>query len=256
MSDRLRRTTQLILLTVILIAAPLVLFSLAYLAPSYSRDSLAPPTATPIVQPPTSSLDFQVKDILDRLPLGQITYNPPTEMTVGESEMIAVRISHNINEDLSRGLQGRGTPVTETIPVHTFMKVQLRGGDAKEEDFKITKMNDEEQAVTESSFTQWTWTVLPIKSGEQTLHLTITYVAKIGSFTATKGHPSVIKSINVKVNPIYSLREFIGNYWQWVLTSLAIPVVVWIKKIFLDKKGGQEDKTLGDKASSRKRRRR
>ena len=163
-----------------------------------------------------SDLPEIVKDELEKLSLGQILFNPSEEMQFGAKERVEVRIAKTITEDLTKGLKGRGVPQIEKIKVGTFMKVRLTG-----DNFDIKAISHEEQLVEGEGFTHWDWDVVPLKSGTQSLLLTVTVRIKIPDYgEEKKDHPVFEKQIKVKVNLIYSTKHFTKSYWQWIVGTI------------------------------------
>lgn len=130
--------------------------------------AVPPPAATP---PPAHLSQKYVDEIIENLPLGKILCNPPEEMRVGETELVEVRITQNMTEDLTRELEGRGVPriETEKIKVSTEMEVYLTG-----DNFDIKLRPDIRRLILGSDkYTCWKFKVTPLTSGIQTLDLTV-----------------------------------------------------------------------------------
>jgi len=164
-----------------------------------------------------------LREELDKLPLGKILFNPPTVMKVGKVERVEVRIAQNLEEDLTYALKGRGVPHIESVPVGSFMSVRLSG-----DDFEILPLNAEQQIITENTFTQWAWDVRPLKSGQRSLHLSVTVrviIPDVGE--EAKDHPVIDRVINVKINPIYSAGKLLQSQWKWLATTTIIPLILW-----------------------------
>ena len=148
-------------------------------------------------------------------------------MNVGVKERIEVRITQNTTEDLTKGLKGRGVPQIEKIKVGTFMKVRLTG-----DNFDIKPLSHEEQVVGHEEFTQWSWDVIPSKSGIQELSLIVTVRILIPGQDEQNIDCKVMdKRISVEVNPIYTIKSFIESYWQWIIGVCIIPIIPIILKL-------------------------
>jgi hypothetical protein len=189
--------------------------------PKLAKKPAEPPALSPL-QPDFSKI---VGDELKRLSLGRILFNPSKEMKVGIMERVEVRIAKTISEDLSARLRGRGVPQIEEIRVGTFMKVRLTGNN-----FDIKSLSHEDQPVTGEGFTQWDWDVVPLKSGNQSLLLSVTVRIKIpNDGEETKDYPVFEREIKVKVNLIYSTKNFIKSYWQWIVSAIiASGIIGWV----------------------------
>lgn len=176
-----------------------------------------------LLAPAPPELSEIVENELKKLSPGQILFNVPQEMKVGIKERVEVRITKTITEDLPKGLKGRGLPQIEGIMVNTLMGVRLN----KDDNFYINALSHEEQIVAGEGFTQWDWDVTPLESGIQSLLLTVTVRIKIPNFDEEKkDYPVFERQIKVKVNPIYSIKKFINNYWQWIIGTIISSGVI------------------------------
>lgn len=144
-----------------------------------------------------SDLNRIINEEIKQLSIGQILFNPPEEMTEHIKDRIEMRISQNINEDLTEGLKGRGIPQIEQVRVSTVMTAKLSG-----DDFKIKPLSDMEQPVLASGYTQWEWDVTPLKAGRKILQLSVAASINVDTFgEKKKSLPVMEKEIYVKVNP-------------------------------------------------------
>ena len=152
-------------------------------------------------------------------------------MKVGIPEIVEARISKDLKADLETSLKGRGVPKTERQIISELMKVQLSGGD---DDFHIKQLNETEQLVAATGFTEWAWRVTPKSSGTRKLYLHVTLIIQTSSGEKKKDHPAEIREIVVQVNPAYSIKSFISEHWKWIVTVLILPTIGWVlKKYFL-----------------------
>lgn len=183
-----------------------------------------PATALPATLEPTRapSPAELIQAEFTRMARGRILYNPPAEMTLGELERIEVRISQNVTEELTAGLEGQGEPRIEQIPVSSFMKVRLLG-----DNFAITPLSSEEQVVLGDTYSEWAWDVTPEKAGEQRLTLIVTARVKLAGFSDEQKDLDVIeRQIAVQVNPGYAMRNFVNSNLNWIMTAIILPILV------------------------------
>lgn len=167
------------------------------------------------------------KEII-KLTFGQVLFNIPKLMKTGKKERIEVRISKDLNTDITKKLKGKGTPEIEISKVGEFMKVRLSG-----DHFKINELNEEEQIVAEDTYTEWAWDVVPLKSKIQVLHFHVTIRLKIEGTEEKRDYPVIDKEVYVKVSPVYSTKTFVVNNWKWILTALLLPLAGWIVRMVL-----------------------
>lgn len=168
-----------------------------------------------------------IEEQIKNLKQGQILFNPPKQMKVGVKEIVEVRISKEINENIANGLKGRGVPQVEQIKVGTFMKAHLDG-----DNFEIKlRSNGEEQPVANEGITPWEWDVTPQKAGSQTLLLTVTVRLKLpNGKEESLDYPVFRRPIDVMVDPVFTIKDFIVKNWKWIISTLIIPLVGWVAK--------------------------
>lgn len=154
------------------------------------------------------SLNKILKKEIENLSFGKIVYNPPKEMTEFVGEIIEARISHNVNKELTKGLEGRGIPLEESIKVSTIMTARLSG-----DTFNILYLSDKEQIVPPEEYTaEWEWEVIPQKAGYRKLYLSVSVVLDMPEFGEKKiSLPVMKKKIHVKVNPDKTRETNLGD---------------------------------------------
>ncbi|KAF5413666.1 MAG: hypothetical protein C5S49_08060 [Candidatus Methanogaster sp.] len=189
------------------------------------------PVETPIATPaetPTATLQELIDEALIELHTGNILFNPPKEMEVDDTELVEVRITQNITENLTEGLEGCGDPLINETKVSTSMIVRLTG-----KNFKIAPQNGAEQLIESDKYTEWRFYVTPSKSGIQTLHLTYYIIISIPGYDDKKKQYEVGDwEINVKVTPY----GFLKSNWQFIVGTLLGIVSLIIAVIAIRKK--------------------
>lgn len=171
----------------------------------------------------------KINEEIEQLSIGQMVFNPPEEMTAYITERIELRISQNINEDLTQGLKGRGVPQAEQIPVSTVMTAKLSG-----DTFDIKLHGEKEQPVLPGDYAEWEWDVAPQKAGLRKLQLSVSASINVDNFgEKKKSFPVVEKVIHVKVNPERRLSGFLKKDLPWIvgLVGGLIAIVVGLIKI-------------------------
>ena len=161
-----------------------------------------------------------LQEELNRLPIGKIVFNPPEVMKLGIKDRIEARITKDLQENILASLKGRGIPQSEQLKISELMKVRLSG-----DDFNIIALNEEEQIIARTGFTEWAWDVTPKKSGKKILHLHVTLRIRLPFGEERKDHPVLDREIVVEVNPAYSVKIFLVSYWKWIVTALILPFI-------------------------------
>ncbi len=171
------------------------------------------------MDPFTTYLEL-IDKALKELPIGKILFNPPEEMKACDTELVEVRITQNITEDLTKGLEGRGKAEIRETKVSPYMKVRLTGSA-----FKIVPEISEPQIIESDKYTEWQFHVTPLKSGIQTLRLTYYVIINIAGYDdKQKAYKVGDWKVNVKVNSMY----FLKCYWQFIVGTLIAIVTLII----------------------------
>jgi hypothetical protein len=206
----------------------LSLFAAAYL--SYQRYGFHPyshagPLHTDSHDPASAALE----EAVNRLKEGRIAFDVPREMKEQKQERVEVRIARGVTVEVEQRLKEkmRSTAQVEEIKVADFMIVELKDADGST--FTITPLTQDRQSVAGHGYTNWVWIVTPLRSGQQSLYLSV------GTrFQLPYGHeevrfvPIYQKDIIVRVDRIYETKHFLFSNWQWLSTTLAIPIIVFL----------------------------
>lgn len=168
--------------------------------------------------------------------VGIMAYSTPEQMVVGKSYTIKLRISKEKNKvQLISG--DRNIPINdvdvdskvviESIRVEPIMSANLMSEDGK---FIITSLSTETQNIEERGYTEWGWRITPLKSGENFLKLVVKVriINENGDFY--KDITVFDKNIEVKSNVAFNIKTWLSNYWQWLITTIIIPFIVWFYK--------------------------
>jgi len=107
---------------------------------------------------------------------------------------------------------------------------------SEDESFNITPLNTENQILEDESYTEWGWVVSPLESGKHYLKLIIKIKIEIEGESSYKDIVVFDKNIEVKSNLKYGIKSWFSSYWQWLLSSIIIPLVIFLYKKRKDKK--------------------
>lgn len=149
---------------------------------------------------------------------GQLLISAPREMRVGVTEPFVLRIAAaNQNDGILSDLPTGGQTSTATLHVTPKMRATLAGTG-----FTIQSTSQEEQLIGGGTFTEWSWQVTPTESGNRELVANV-YV-ELGD--QVKGIPKRWP-VHVSANPGRSVSQFLKSNWQWLSSTLLIPLVLF-----------------------------
>jgi pSer/pThr/pTyr-binding forkhead associated (FHA) protein len=162
---------------------------------------------------------------------GRLLFNPPDTMRQGAAKRVEVAIARSLNLDhvLRDRLRGPGEPQIETISTSPFMAVRLTGIAFSVS--RLTPVETEEQLVAPTA--RWEFDVLPLRSGEHQLLLSVTLrIPFAGRSDERIAVPVLERTIKVRVDPVYGGKQFVGKNWQWIAaTSVGLggAITAWVK---------------------------
>ena len=171
---------------------------------------------------------------LDKLVKGKIAYKVSDTMNVGKNYNATVIITKAMNDSILFENFHQGNFQKEEIKVSTRVKVVLI--DPTEKNFDITPLNTVEQLVDDSTNTVWKWNIIPKQGGDNVLVLRVTVKVLDQLGENYKDIRVFEKTIKVYTPILTRLKQFIGNYWQWLSTVIVIPLGIWGYKIFSNRR--------------------
>ncbi len=161
---------------------------------------------------------------------GRIAFNPPSRMRQGEVERVEVGIARSPEQDneLLRGLLGRGPVQLDDIETSPFMAVELRG-----DGFRVTALNpteNSEQLLRPTA--RWAFDVLPERSGARKLQVSVALRVPLpGRGDERISVPVLERQVVVEVDARYVSEQFLRRNWQWLFATgagLAGAITAWM----------------------------
>lgn len=170
---------------------------------------------------------------------GVIAYSVPSEMMVGKRYPIKVRISKEKTEEAKTTLvigersiaindvELDSKVTIENIRVEETMTAQLMSENSS---FEITSLSTETQNIEDKGYTEWSWVVVPLKSGNSYLKMIVKVKIRNGGQVSYKDIVVFDKNIKVKTNVSAGVQGWLSQYWQWLLTTIIIPLAIFFYK--------------------------
>ena len=161
-----------------------------------------------------------------QLLLGQVAYNTPPSPKVDDMFTVQLLLdSRKTVDELKKSLTARGTPMGARVQLSDRMQATLTGAH-----FDIVPNDPPAQAVGSQRTVQWTWEVVPETDGVLTLYLTLSAVINVEGEPVPMVVQKFKKEIVVQVTDGQRLSRLVGNHWEWLLTTLAIPIGAWARR--------------------------
>jgi len=193
------------------------------------------PKPSHIEKPPLKIIEVKNTKVIKNntnLSEGRIVYKIPNIMKIRSTYKVFVRISKSkstlsIYDSLSGEVKTSILPVTETMEAKL---IDLSPKDNK--CFDIEEQNDGVQLVENGdTYTEWSWGVTPIRLINSKLEIVIS-VIRDGNKKDIVYEDTVEVEKDIKEQILFFLKK----YWQVLMTSIAIPFLVWFYKSRKEKK--------------------
>jgi hypothetical protein len=173
-------------------------------------------------------------------PRGLIAYSVPSEMEVDEDYLVKVRISKQ-NDKTVLLVGDREIPISdnldsvkiESITISPIMSASLL---SSKKDFEITPLSTDIQNIDDEGYTEWAWSVSPLKGGENNLKLNVKIRIKEDGNDYYKDITVFERKIKVKSNLGSSIKDFIVKNWEWFMGVIFIPLFQWLWLLWKRKK--------------------
>jgi hypothetical protein len=165
------------------------------------------------------------RDQLEKMAGARVVFDAPERMRAGIKEKIQARVPDELADDFTKTLKESGITDADEIMAGSSIRARLSG-----DGFDITPLNDEERMLQGEGPVPWIWDVTPLRSGPQSLLLTVTVSTKVpGSDSEERRElPVFTKTVTVDSSPVYSAVRFVKG-WVWLApVFIAILLLVWL----------------------------
>ena len=180
---------------------------------------------------PTSEVDRK----LDALPLGNIAFNTPETIPLGDAATIELLVSmKEAEEELRQQVHGIGGIETAHVQLSDQMEAKVAGLG-----FRIEPITPERQAVSHTQETRWRWQIEPTKSDTLELNLTLSALIKIDGESSARAIRTFEKTIVVKVPFGQRVVTAMSNNIELLTSVVLIPIAGGTWRYFRKRKRGK-----------------
>jgi hypothetical protein len=168
-----------------------------------------------------------VDQVLEQLSKANLAFVMPGEANVKSKIRAQLLISFDLlAEDLARELRIEGEEFTGEVLVSRVVLAKLTAPA-----FTVDPITPERQAVSQTATTEWLWHLTPTATGTHEVFLTITAFVYVDEDNFVERHIRTFeKVIIVEVEPQQVLLDWLAQYWQWLFTTLLIPLFLYLRK--------------------------
>lgn len=195
-------------------------------APAPSPRPTPPPSPTPTT--PGNAFET-LRTFIDQMQSAAgLLKAEPSRIELGERVNVTLTISPSTSttELLQRLQTGSAAVDAREAKIAPRMRAQLivPGGTA------VAAVGSEERAVHDVEDTIWQWTVTPVEEGELPISARLTAPLMIDGKETPYDVRTFEATVLVNVTAAMRIRGFVANNWQWLWTTIVIPVFIWWRK--------------------------
>lgn len=166
----------------------------------------------------------QLSDPFQEMTWGNIVFNVPDSMKLNESKGIHLILSETQSvENFEKQIQEQGRLQKRRIQISNIMVAELKGGG-----FQIDPITEPLQIINKWGINEWRWEITALKPGSRKLYLTMTAIITIDGQERPHTIKSLQETIEIHVTWQQRVSAFVGKNWQWLWTSILIPLIGWI----------------------------
>ncbi len=185
-------------------------------------------------EPQYNAKQFEISRLFDELPRGIFIFSCPKDMTVGVSEKCKARIVSKTYlsafEKRLRERIGEEFGELELQYISSIINVKLVSESfLSQKAFDIKPKEDGgDQLVVDKDFTSWEWDVTPQESGTKRLKFIVSVIIQVDGYQKLppKRYEENEVEIAVKVNPVFSLSNFLRENRRYLVTLIFIGLVL------------------------------
>lgn len=187
-------------------------------------------TTTSVHASPTRDLPKVIVNKPDRvmaqLYTAPMVFSMPDKVNIKDTFKVQLLIdpSKGLTE-LLNSLTVEGTKAGSNIKIAKVVIVNLSAAD-----FDIERITPAEQAVAETEPTEWLWSLRAKSAGKHSVTLSVTAVIKINGKETTYHIKTVDRAVEIEVTPHQIIASWFDKYWQWLFTTILLPIGIWIYK--------------------------
>jgi hypothetical protein len=164
--------------------------------------------------------------ILETLDLGNVAFNAPKTMHIGDTAVIQLMLGLETPiDELKSMIESLGDKEGAQIRVADRMEARLSGPN-----FAITAITPEIQVVSRRNITEWKWEIEPKADGYHHLHLTLSALLSVYGVSTPRAIRTFDEVIEVKVEWHQQVGSFFEKNWQWLWAAVLVPVIGWLWK--------------------------
>lgn len=183
------------------------------------------------VPKPLPKQDSILQTVTSQLYKASAVFTVPNKANINEDIKAQLIIDPNKTiDELKKSVTGQ-IQSAETIKVSKIVIAKIEAPD-----FIVTNLTTNEQALSDTDKTEWLWSLRPKTPGLHEINLTITAEITIDSKFSKYHIRTFDKQVMIEITPLQIVESWWSKYWQWVMSTLILPLAAFIYKKHTSKK--------------------
>ena len=173
---------------------------------------------------PNRNLEKKTDSVLSQLiEQVNVVFKIPDQTQLGD------KIKAQLLVDLEKSIEelDQANPIKGAKIVGTFKTSRVITAKLITPDFIVTAVEPEEQVLVPGQTATWNWHLTPKDSGVYDVTLTIDAKVEINSREKTSHIKTFERTVQVTVTPMQIILAFISENWQWLWSTLLVPMFLW-----------------------------
>ena len=192
--------------------------------PATAAQQAQKPAGNQVVAVTTKNAFDVIDEQLKKMSFGNIAFNTPKTINIDSTKTIQLKLDLKKSiDELKNTINSQEEKAGAQIKVSNQMEARLTG-----QNFSITPLTPETQAISSNETTEWMWRVKPTAEGNQDLNLTLSAILDVNGKAIPRKVEVFVKVIEVKVTAYQKMQIFVGKNWQWLWATLVIPIAGWL----------------------------
>jgi hypothetical protein len=198
-----------------------------------AKPDVQPPVTTAATPTPTPTpVGSDASPVIPRPTLGSSVIRVPSTMKEGRESIAQLIVSPtDLQSLLKQSAVTSGTGDVKDAEQNIRLTPRMRAS-LSAPGFDFTPKDAQEQVVKSGEPTVWVWTLVPSRTGSLTLVFTLEGILTVDGKETAIRPPALTVPVRVEVNPLL----FFEKYWQWLMTAIVIPLVVFFGKRYFDRR--------------------
>lgn len=174
----------------------------------------------------------KVDPVFQNLFKAKLAFAVPDESNINDKLQAQLLITPDLEDEVVKQLKIKSNnPTTATIKISREAIAKITATD-----FEVTNVTPEQQILADIEPTEWLWDLRPKTPGEHDIKLTVTAIVKAAGDESLHHLKTFEKTVKVKITLWQVISGWVNKYWQWVISTLIIPLVIWLYKERVKKK--------------------